>query len=296
MTLLLLMLGCRPAPEKPPGETASESPAPDTDDASAETAETAESDSPADTVETGDSGDTGTYTPWSAGEPIPGWEDADCAEAQPGRTYVVTYPDVLVVEGLFSASPGWAGPHELRVQLRDCALFACPEGELDRTVPFVDTTLRTGADPGTVFATGEWGPDAVGPRQVDGVARGVLLDWANDGTPRFAVASVTACLERVRPDEVRGVVRAEVTERNFPYGAIDYYDSLVYRFPFVVHPPEHGGLDLTLPDEPADEPEGFDAAHFLYERPYEEAWPWDEISDPSIRAQVMERYSPYNAP
>ena len=105
---------------------------------------------------------------------------------------------------------------------------------------------------------------------------------------------MTVCFERVRPDEVRGTVRAEVF--NYPYEIVNYYPSLVYRFPFDIDYPDHSGFDATLPDEPADQPDGYTTAHFIYDQPYDDAWPWDDITDPSIREQLYDRYAPYNTP
>lgn len=119
------------------------------------------------------------------------------------------------------------------------------------------------------------------------------MDFTND-EGGFAPASISVCIERMRPDEVRGAIRAEVFAGNYPYGGFDYYNSLVYKFPFSIRFPDHSGYDATRPDNPADMPDGYATAHFVYDQPYGDAWPWDDITDPSIREQLYERYAPYN--
>ena len=94
-------------------------------------------------------------------------------------------------------------------------------------------------------------------RQVTADALSMLLDWDNGALSRVP-AEVTVCFERVRPDEVRGTVRAEVFD--YPYGFVNYYPSLVYRYPFDITYPERSGFDATLPDAPADMPDGYATA------------------------------------
>lgn len=295
MLLLPLLLGCAPGSSKPPPDGA-DSPGVDTSESGDSPAE---SDSPesadtTDTTETAETGDSVPWTDWAPGEEVPGWSDADCTEPSPGRSFVFEYPDLFRFEGRFTAEVAWAGPHEGVVQLRDCNLFLCPADSLSLEVPYVWARLEAVGDDGATRGEGEWGPDEVTARHVGSSGRSALVDWENDGTAERAPASVTVCLERVRPDEVRGVVRVEVTAGDYPYIAVSYYDSVVFRFPFDVLLPERSGEDLSRPATPEDRPEGFDVAHFLYDQPYDEAWPWDDIRDPSIREQLYERYRPYN--
>lgn len=289
MIPLLVFTACT-GTDKPPGETASDTGNSTVDSDTA--VETAESDT-ADT-ESGDSEDTWPYTEWNPGDDIPGWDDADCTEQHPGRTYVIEYPDVYTVQGTFMTGMPGTGPHTLAVRLRDCVNFPCAADSLDDAVPYILADLDgTRGDDGHARGTGEWGPDADGNRQVVSNGRSMLIDYANE-TGSFARATVTVCIERMRPDEVSGAVRAEVTARNYPYGVVNFYSSLVYRFPFSIRFPDHAGFDSTRPDSPADMPEGYATAHYLYDQPYDEAWPWDDITDPSVREQLYDRYSPYN--
>lgn len=294
---LVLAGACTGTSSKPSGETAApeetaESTA-DTDTGADSVTDTADT---TDTTDTsgGDSEDTFPHTEWSPGDEVPGWDDADCTEQHSGRTYVITYPDIYMIQATFMSGMPAAGPHLFGVRLRDCAHFPCAADSLDDTVPYTLADLdATRGDDAQPRGIGEWGPDAEGPRQVVSHGRSALIDFANEAGS-FTRASVTVCIERLRPDEIRGAVRAEVFERNFPYGAIGYYNSLVYRFPFSIRLADHAGFDATLPDDPADMPEGYATAHFVYEQPYDDAWPWDDITDPSIREQLYERYTPYN--
>ena len=298
MTVLLVLTACTGPSSKPTGETA-DSTSIDTGDSAvdSETAEsdTSESDTAADS-DTGETADTAPPIEWSPGDDIPGWEDADCTEAHPGRTYVITYPDTYAALGTFLDGMPGSGPHLYSLQLRDCANFPCAADTLDVTVPYVNVALDgTAGDGGLPRGTGEWGPDESGVRHVLGDGRSMLIDWDN-GVYDYVPTTITVCIERLRPDEVRGAVRVEVTALNYPYNPVYYYDTLVYRFPFDIRYPDHAGFDATQPDVPADQPLGYTTAHYTYEQSYDAAWPWDDITDPSVREQVYERYTPYNAP
>lgn len=298
MTMLFLVTAC--AGPKPGGETASQVETSetavdsDTGQDSAESPDTVETADTSETTETGETEDTNPTTEWNPGDDVPGWADADCTEEHPGRTYVTTLPDVFAVQGTFLTGMPGVGPQLVGVRLRDCAAFPCAADALDLAVPYILADLdATRGDDAQVRGLGEWGPNSAGAREVLAEGRSALMDFTN-GAGDFATASISVCVERMRPDEVRGAIRAEVFARNFPYGGFDFYNSLVYRFPFSVRFPDHAGFDATRPDEPADLPEGYAAAHYVYEQSYAEAWPWDDITDPSIREQLYERYSPYN--
>lgn len=288
MTMFVLLLSCSSPPTKPEGDGTG-----DTVDSVIDSAESAESDT--DLPDTSDSEDTASPVKWTQGDNVPGWDDADCSEGHPAMAYVSTFPDVFAVQGTFLPDMAGTGPHLLSVRLRDCTDFACETDIFDQTVPYVLADLdATRGDDGHRMGTGEWGPDATANRQVQASGRSLLIDWADDGT--LTSAAVTVCIQRLRPDEIQGVVRAEVTPANYPFGTVSSTRSLVFRFPFDVLLPDHAGFDSTQPDRPADQPLGYTTGHFTYDQPYDDAWPWEDITDPSIREQVYDRYTPYNAP
>lgn len=284
----LLLLACTGPTTKPSDGADSADTTTDTAESDTAVDETAES-------ESGDSGDTWPTTEWNPGDDVPGWEDADCTEPHPGSTYVFTYPNVYSVQAAVLDGLGAAGPHLVDLRLRDCDNFPCTADTFDLTVPYVLAVLDgTRGDDGLPHGSGAWGPDAAGNRQVTASGRSMLIDWSNDGSLR-AIASVTVCIEQMRPDGVRGAVRAAVAAKNYPYVSTPVSDTFVYRFPFDILLSDHAGYDATRPDSPADKPEGFDTAHYTYEQSYDAAWPWDDITDPSIREQIQARYTPYNA-
>lgn len=290
-----LALSCTP---KPSPDGTEDSPPPDTahtavDSDSGESADTPHS---GDSGETGETADTGTPSaPWQPGADIPGWEDFDCTDPVGGRVFETTFPDTFQIVGEFLPEQMSVGPHRLEVRLRDCEFFPCAETDtdVDRTLPFVAATLdgTWGEDP-ELLGLGWWGPDdSTDPRHVEAEGNGPLVGWSN-GT-HGNIGSASACLERMRPDGIRGVVRIELP---VPFGdtPVYYYDTIVFRFPFQVRLADHAGFDTTRPDT-GTAPDGYATAHFLYDIPYEDAWPWDSITDPAVRAQVQERYTPYNA-
>lgn len=294
MTTLLLLVACTGTATKPPPDTADSNVDTADSDSGADSADTQDTVDTVETADTTETGDTAPPTEWNPGDDVPGWEDADCTEPHPGRAYSMTFDDVYLAEAHFMVGMPGVGPHVLTVQARDCINFRCLPDTLDRTTPYVNAVLdATAGDDGQPRGLGEWGPDATTSRDVAADALSMLLDWDNGGMGRTPV-EVTVCIERMRPDELRGTVRAEVFD--YPYAYVNYYPSLVYRYPFYIRYPDRSGFDSTRPDSPADKPEGYDHAHILYDQPYEGAWPWDDITDASIREQLYERYTPYNAP
>lgn len=300
--LTLLLVACSGTAQKPSPDTAESRDASGVDSetggdsADLDTAESDASTESGESADTGDSQDTAPPTDWSPGDAAPGWEDADCTEASPGRAFEITFPSLFRIEGTFLRGQATGGPHLVTVKLRDCANFTCALHTLDTNDPYVSVSLdATGGSTDEPRGTGTWGPDEDTDRHVRGDGKSVMMDWSN-GDVEPIEAAVSVCLERVRPDGLRGVVRVEVTQRNYPWDRISFYDSIVLRFPFDVLVPDHAGFDARYLDVPADLPDGYPSAHFVYELPYGDAWPWDDITDPSIREQLYERYTPYNAP
>lgn len=270
-------------------ETAESSESAETDSGGAGDSESGET---SDTDDSADSGDTGEASPFVASD-VPGWDDYNCAEEDPVATMSFTFPDVFTVTGVFLAGQPSAGPHFLTVQLHDCVYFAC-DGSLDTTLPYTEATADgTWGDAGIPRALGVWGPDDTAPRYVEGLGNSPFGPWSD--TTYGWVGEVTVCVERMRPDEIRGVVRVSGSVTDYTYD--DYYDILdtVLRFPFSVQLDDHAGFDTTLPDT-GTAPPGYSTAHFEYDVPYDDAWPWDQITDKKVRQELHDRYTPYNTP
>ena len=232
-------------------------------------------------------------TPWSPGDEIPGWADAACDAPLSQQTFTNRFPHVQLLVPSFTAAG--QGPTGLEIRLRDCLSFDCTiaDTEIDRTHPFVHATLSSAGAPEAPLGTGLWGPDEAAPRSVVGEGSVILGDWSNNGWQHQF--EVETCIERLRPDEVRGYVAVWwVVEESGVRGTTVPWFYLA--FPFTTRFPAHGGVDLRQPQDEALEPEGFTNAHIEYAVDYEAAWPWDDITDPWIRAQVEERYRPYNTP
>lgn len=232
-------------------------------------------------------------TPWSPGDEIPGWEDVTCDAPLPQQTFMNRFPHVQLLVPSFAAAG--QGPTGVEIRLRDCLSFDCTiaDTEIDRTHPFVHATLSSEGAPEAPLGTGLWGPDEAAPRSVVGEGSVILGDWSNNGWQQQF--EVETCIERLRPDEVRGHV-AVTWVRDNPYMSRENLEWFQVTFPFTTRFPAHGGVDLRQPQDEALEPDGFTNAHVEYAVDYEAAWPWDDITDPWIRAQVEERYRPYNAP
>lgn len=105
-------------------------------------------------------------------------------------------------------------------------------------------------------------------------------------------ADISVCLSRVRPDEVIGYVRWNLWGVQVARGP-DWPDwrSIVWRQKFTVRFPEAPSATRPTPpatfeDPPA--PPWFDYGAVGYDA----AWPWDAITDPTLREHLRERYRP----
>jgi hypothetical protein len=233
-------------------------------------------------------------TAWEPGDPIPGWDDYDCAETAGSQAFQTVFPNNYRFSASFPAG-ATNGPQTLRVAVRDCVAFSCIPDKLALDKPYASVTLDassgTSTDP---RGLGWWGPDATDPRHVEGIGNGPVESWSNSGYGSTSV--VTVCMSKVRPDIVAGVIRVEVTTANsaMPLGSL--FGSIIYRFPFTIPMADHSGLDTAVGGERPPAPDGFTEAHFVYDRNYATAWPWGDITDATIRDTVYERYRPYNHP
>lgn len=236
---------------------------------------------------------------WVPGTNVPGWEDYTCPTEERGSNVIdLSFPSPYPVVGQFSEVPGWAGPQQLVMEFRDCVSFDCVDSASDTAShPYLDVALSTYADPGVERGMGEFGPDDAGDRTVTVTAGQTLFGMLSntDGDLTEANVSATACLSRVRPDSLVGVV--EMRGDPAAFGLDDeHYDEVVFRVHLDVVFADHTGYDNDEDAVEADAPEGFQYAYYDYSTSYEDAWPWDEISDGQIREDVYSRYTPYNAP
>lgn len=112
---------------------------------------------------------------------------------------------------------------------------------------------------------------------------------------RESPADTRVCISRFRPDQLRGVVYVDMRDGYVPHS--DWYASVTitvpFEFTFVPHSAFYG-----YGDRPWDKkPEGTDDFYIQYgDLTYDEAWPWDEITDPAVRDALYEMYTPWNNP
>lgn len=243
--------------------------------------------------------DTGVEdSPWSPRDDVPGWPDYDCPDPPTGANVItLSYPSPWQFRGVFSAAEmyeGKPGPHYFVVSLRDCVSFECTGNAQEYyDHPYVNATLYDDiAPPGAERGLGEYGPDENESRSIIGGATSVFGTLRNvdvDGSP--PTVSATACLSRVRPDELVGAIEMRGDAVALGLGS-EYYDEVVFRVPFDVAFADHAGFDDD--GQMISMPEDVHAAYYDYYIPFAEAWPWDEIEDDAIRDELMRRYSPYN--
>lgn len=217
---------------------------------------------------------------WAPGDPIPGWADYDCPPiGQSGDEIVVTYPTVYSAISSF-LTPSVQGPSGAGIELADCEDADC----IDRS-PYASFTYYVPLD-STWLGTGEYSSESE-----DSYTRGdFYLMGMNPYYEYYGdyVTRVDLCVSRVRPDQLAGSV----------WFYTDYlYDSLYgehhYAFSFQVDFPDHGGYSSTGdPKCTVDTGPSPYQYYDYHDVPYDDAWPWDTITDLDIRDEVYSRYYP----
>lgn len=239
---------------------------------------------------------------WAPGDPIPGWDDADCTVPVAGNIFEIHGLDTWSVVGVADARAGLPDVAEVRVELRDCARFPCtpgavrPEGD-----PFTELAFSTEIEEGVRRGLGWYGPDGDVARPVRAETYGVVGYGTNvDAGGDPANLHGQACVARARPDEVSGVVYHQFFESFDPVG-IYWYSTIDMWSSFRAVLPDHAGVLVADPAAfPAAAlletlPDDIRAFHWEYDAvSYDDAWPWDEITDPAIRQAVYDRYLPVN--
>ena len=234
---------------------------------------------------------------WAPGDVIPGWEayDFDCAIESTSDSAVVTLPDLWrgafllgqLTRGLYI---GW------EFSLADCTDFAC-EGisSLPMNAPNVTGTIEDNDAADLWRKTGYYG---AGTDRGDSSAHAAfyLPTGGFTTTDDNGSHEVTACLSRVRPDQLTGVVYVSYWSNNLYH---DYYDHAEVQYPFDIAFADHAAWDYTLVAAARRAaPDDRTAPYIAYatDASYDIAWDWDAITDPDIRAAVYDRYTPENWP
>lgn len=130
------------------------------------------------------------------------------------------------------------------------------------------------------------------------------------GNGAFALGSFTAdgtssavglriCFSRVRPDALSGVIYVFYHDHTLYHL---YYSSALVQYPFESFDEDHYAWDFDYdydcPEQTSDYWTYFFRHAIIYggDIDYDNAWDWDAITDPAIRAAVYDRYTPINLP
>lgn len=237
-------------------------------------------------------------SPWSAGEDVPGWPDVACDPGLSVVRYRFDNPTMWRMVGEIGEVGGHVRLVRMYIETRDCASFPCdtntPRG---RSTPFLEAELNLTADDGTTTPTGWWGPDATTARTVRGGAYAVFGKAGNQSRNGHGVnAEVSVCFSRVRPDSVTGVLffRLPIPGDPVQFWAVD---AVEFWSPFTFTLPEHAGVSWPA-DGRTGGPEG-DSSTLEWRYvgvSYDDAWPWADITDASIRDTMYTLYTPSTAP
>lgn len=252
-----------------------------------------------------DTADTGASTAWEPGDPIPGWEDYDCPPPE-GAGYAEVALSTPVYVGWGDATVGGSeggGVAGFRFQaiMADCESLPCSFsgstyslwGNSWGEMVFEDLG-------GDLTGRGQGMFDTVSPtRSVSGSEGGVeLLSWQYSGDRLTDDVLPSACVSRVRPDRISWVL--DLRPRDNRHSSSDavhgWYRDFTLRVRYDTSLADHAGCLIDLDDAyGCVAPEGTSQIGY-YQVSYDDAWPWDSITDPDIRDAVYNRYTPWNSP
>lgn len=259
-------------------------------------------------------GELAIPAPWYPGEAIPGWEDFECEP--PGiPDYVIPqegfgYRFATMAHQLAGPSQASIGlPSEIYLQLRTCewGVVCYPEYDADRTEWGLFVHAYAGAEPPPPAPRGQgwYYPDGSCTARSHRTAFASLSDvvinteWqpgelqSTDCRDTWTIpAQVSVCFSRIRPDQMIGTAWFRVLTWS-EGGYADEGEDALFEVPFQVDFPEHGGEYHNV--ELENPPDEVLHTQYLYlpEQPYDNVWPWADITDPVIREYVRERYRPW---
>lgn len=244
----------------------------------------------------------GARAAWQPGDPIPGWEDEECKIPEGGNVLRFggwsppayfhggfEYDPDLATDGFF----WWLGWWE------DCDGFDCGGVPGDGEFPALYFLLSSGPFEAETRGQGAYPSEST----TSWVDQSKLLFDSLFGTVQQGLAdcgwecntsldSADVCLQSVRPDGIRG----RVLMTGLPGSPMETvsYERAVFVVEFDVRFEDHSGYEngVTAVAPPSG---GEQKSRIFYNYiSYDEAWPWDEITDDAIRQQVYDRYTPWN--
>lgn len=233
---------------------------------------------------------------WEPGADIPGWEDYPCEDElvlppdAEVRDIVASYGQIRAAHWIEGAEPDEEmAEHPGYIRMDGDDTDGCVDG--DNCYVWMQAwseawrTLEPRAQGWYELQDAPFS----GARDIGGggnTAEGTFVYMAQwGGQQRTAPASGRACFSRIRPDQFRGLWIAEID----PYFMPDYWSGprvVVYRFD--VRFEHHAAFTV---DELSNQV--FPVYHVYYDSvPYEDAWPWDDITDPAVRQALFRDYTP----
>lgn len=251
-----------------------------------------------------ETGDTAATAAWEPGDPIPGWDDHDCADMGGAGYLDLTMPNVVYAgwgELIFGGDgAGTLTARTLQGIYADCTISTCNylgyDESLDDT-SWVRVALHD--------YSGDLVSRGVGDYDQRGLDRGYpqtkghseLLTWHSVGEPSLDSVRVRLCVSSIRPDRVAWTLEVQPqspADRGGPYNS--WYRGLSLRVHYQVEFSDHAGCIIDAADPYGCVPDFGESQIGYDDISYDDAWPWDEITDPDIRDAVYERYTPWNTP
>jgi hypothetical protein len=245
-------------------------------------------------------GKSGTVD-WAPGDPIPGWEDYDCPEPGDGANEIV-----MEIPGYYYAYTDFGidyttgrSPLKMFASLTDCVERGCSDGTRDPNAD-IGFMVDEGHEPAP-RGLGWYLPDGdadTEPYVYFGRVRSNFVPYAYPWVDPYdhRAAKFSVCISRSGPDGFRGSVFMDNPRYDWSvYPAFRYSFAMDLRFGegSGSSPDGDPGCDRNS-DGPHEGTYG--GAYYGTDYPYDEVWPWDEITDSAIRDHVYAAYYPCQSP
>lgn len=227
-----------------------------------------------------------------AGGPVPGWDDYDCGEPGVNPSIALSLPNlqslILFMGNTTGATLGFTA---MSIEVGCAGEVECDS----EPSPYVATDVFAASPRVEARGLGWYrGGDADGELGPTEGRFPVGTRWVIRNGHDYMEGA--ACLSRLRPDEVSGVIDLVVHRANEPLdGVLQFYEQITARVPFDYRFQPHAGMYYPVEDECTLDTSEWDGV-ISYTGSYDDSWPWSDITDPEVRDLLYETYTPCNSP
>lgn len=233
--------------------------------------------------------------PWRPGDPIPGWEDADCGEETGSYVMDAAYPfqsmTVTFAPGLTLFTPA-----SITGVFADCTRVDCES--YNHGGMWLEFALTAGnSTEANTRGQGRYPMAGADPasRAVTSYAATFFGRFFDATQAGWYDADVTACVSHLSPDRVAGFIRWDPWGSPSATAAEPGFHEMIWRQRFNLRIPSPAGSpdgDGTEQGYHSGQPTPANVVFDYSALPYDEAWPWASITDSTLRDHIHDLYQP----